>query len=145
MTQYIKITLSPGHQKRSDISDWALSTGELIWIGADEDTFDDTAVIGPIGPTDPVPPDKYTYVVCTQDDINELAALSFAIRKNNRIQLIQEGLIDCIQGIVKLYQVGASKGIWAIGDFPVALVQSFQDWIALINEHENDTQQPPTE
>lgn len=145
MTQYIKVTLSPGHQKRSDISNWQLSTGEFIWIGGDTATFDDTAIIGDLNPGETPPPATYTYAPCTQTDLDYLASLAFNERKENRIRLIQEGLIDCIQGIVKIYKVGASKGLWVSGDFPAELVSAFQDWIALINEHETDPQEPPTE
>lgn len=145
MTQYIKIQLQPGQQKRADISNWMLSTGEVIWIGEDTDVFDDTAPVGQVGPNDPTPSTTYVYSPCTQDDLDELAAQSFEIRKENRHELIRQALIDAIKGIIMLFQVGQSKGIWAAADFDADLRAKFQEWNTLINEHEADSLDPPTD
>lgn len=145
MTQYLKITIQPGQMKRSDISDWQLSTGEYIWIAEDGVTFDPNAPVASVWPGEPVPPLTYTYDTCTQADIDEIALLAFGIRKTARIELIQAALIDAVKGIVALFQVGRDKGIWLATDFDSDLRDRFADWIALINEHESDPQDPPEE
>lgn len=143
--QYIKVTISPGQRKRTDISNWMLSTGEYIWIGQDSDTFDDTAVIGSLGDSDPTPPSTYSYAACTQEDIDELKILSFNIRKQIRLQDIGDKLIEATNAIIEIYEVGEAKGLWESLDFSTAFTETIENLTNVVNEHNLDTLDPPTE
>lgn len=145
MTQYIKITIRPGQKKRADISDWVLPTGEFIWIGQDTDVFDPSAPVGDVSANESPPPTTYIYSACTQEDIDNLAQLSFLERDEVRNNRISRVLVDCVKGIIELFKVGREKGVWLATDFDAELRSRFSEWQDIIDEHENDNIEPPEE
>lgn len=144
MTQYIKIMLQPGQQKRSDISDWRLASGELIWIGDDLTVFDPTAPTGAVGPNDPPVAQNYFYAPCDQADLDELAAQNFNLRKEGRERLLMQAVIDLFGGLLEVFKVGRDKNLWVATDFDAEIRAKFIEWIALIDEHKADSPDVPT-
>lgn len=59
-------------------------------------------------------------------------------RQNQRVNQLKGALINQFKMILALFQVGRDKGVWTVSDFDSELVTIAQQWIALIDEYEND-------
>jgi hypothetical protein len=145
MTQYIKIKLKPGQQKRSDISNWTLSTGEHIWIAEDGILFEPTAPIGAVGPKDPQPSTVYDYMVCTQDDIDELALCAFNNRKDTRINELATDIAEIARALVGIYYAGRTVNVWGPKHFTGSVISFMARLKSLVDTQDADTMEPPIE
>lgn len=68
----------------------------------------------------------------------EQAQIDYQARQDARIANLKSALINQFKMILALFQVGRDNGVWTVSDFDSELVTIAQQWIALIDEYEND-------
>lgn len=68
----------------------------------------------------------------------ETSQTDYESRQNARIANLKGALINQFKMILALFQVGRDNGVWTVSDFDSELVTIAQQWIALIDEYEND-------
>lgn len=69
----------------------------------------------------------------------EQAQIDYEERQDARISNLKNALIWQFKMILNLFQVGRDNGVWVVADFDPEVVTKAQEWIALINEYDNDT------
>lgn len=66
------------------------------------------------------------------------AQVDYEGRQAERVANLKSALINQFKMILALFQVGRDNGVWTVSDFDSELVAIAQQWIALIDEYEND-------
>lgn len=72
----------------------------------------------------------------TTEETNEK---EYNARQTSREKTLKNALIWQFKMILELFQVGRDKGLWVVADFDPDTVTKAQEWIALINEYDNDS------
>lgn len=81
-------------------------------------------------PVNNIPDQQYT--------TEEQSQIDYEARQDARLSNLKGALINQFKMILALFQVGRDNGVWTVSDFDSELVTVAQQWIALINEYEND-------
>lgn len=76
--------------------------------------------------------------VAPQYTTEEQSQIDYEARQDARLSNLKGALINQFKMILALFQVGRDNGVWTVSDFDSELVTIAQQWIALIDEYEND-------